>query len=380
MSKVKLSAIGRMVQAEHGVVSSFPDDFFGYFGWPTVAHSGDGALVVAASGLRNAHVCPFGRTVICRSEDGGRTWTSPQVVNDSPLDDRDAGLVAAGGGRMVLTWFTTDNRQQMAARLQALDDERKAAHWRAGLARVTDAAVDRYGGAWMRHSDDGGLSWGPPTKLLVTTPHGPIRLQTGVLLFVGKHFPSMEGFWRGDGAIAVLSSSDGGREWDVVSTLPVCRETADNNYHEAHVGEVADGRLVVLIRIENAEGNPLDAAGIENFSLVQTVSDDRGHTWSPPEPLNFHGSPPHLLSHSSGALVCTYGCRQGDFGQRAMVSRDGGESWDYDLILRDDGSDGDLGYPSSVELTDGSIFTVYYQRERPGAQCALLWTRWALPD
>ena len=63
-----------------------------------------------------------------------------------------------------------------------------------------------------------------------------------------------------------------------------------------------------------------------------------------------------------------------------MVSRDGGESWDYDLILRDDGSDGDLGYPSSVELADGSIFTVYYQRERPGAQCALLWTRWALPD
>ena len=113
---------------------------------------------------------------------------------------------------------------------------------------------------------------------------------------------------------------------------------------------------------------------------MQTVSDDRGHTWSPPEPLNFHGSPPHLLSHSSGALVCTYGCRQGDFGQRAMVSRDGGESWDYDLILRDDGSDGDLGYPSSVELADGSIFTVYYQRERPGAQCALLWTRWALPD
>ena len=167
---------------------------------------------------------------------------------------------------------------------------------------------------------------------------------------------------------------------DSVSTLPVCRETADNNYHEAHVGEVADGRLVVLIRIENAEGNPLDAAGIKNFSLVQTVSDDRGHTWSPPEPLNFHGSPPHLLSHSSGALVCTYGCRQGDFGQRAMVSRDGGESWDYDLILRDDGSDGDLGYPSSVELADGSIFTVYYQRERPGAQCALLWTRWALPD
>lgn len=175
-----------------------------------------------------------------------------------------------------------------------------------------------------------------------------------------------------------MSSSDGGREWDVISTLPLCRKTVENNYHEAHVGEAADGRLVALMRIENAEGYALDAAGIDNFSLVQTVSEDRGHTWSTPEPLGFHGSPPHLLAHSSGALVCTYGYRKGAYGQRAMISRDGGASWEYDLILRDDGADSDLGYPSSVELDDGSIFTVYYQQERAGGQCSLLWTRWFL--
>jgi hypothetical protein len=48
--------------------------------------------------------------------------------------------------------------------------------------------------------------------------------------------------------------------------------------------------------------------------------------------------------------------------------------------LRDDGPGRDLGYPSSVELADGSVFTVYYQQERVGGQCALLWTRWFLPD
>ena len=101
--KVRFKPAGRKVEAEHGVASSFPDDFFGYFGWPTVAWTQRGILVVAASGLRNDHVYPFGRTVICRSGDDGKSWTSPQVVNDSPLDDRDAGLVSTGGEKLVLT-------------------------------------------------------------------------------------------------------------------------------------------------------------------------------------------------------------------------------------------------------------------------------------
>ena len=69
MSKVKLIAAGRSVRAQHGVVRSFPDDFFRYFGWPTVAQTGSGVLLVAASVLRNEHFCPFGRTILCRSED-----------------------------------------------------------------------------------------------------------------------------------------------------------------------------------------------------------------------------------------------------------------------------------------------------------------------
>ena len=92
MSKIKLKASVQNVRREHRVVCSFSDDFFGYFGWPTVAQIDGEVLLVAASGLRNDHVCPFGRTVICRSEDQGISWTSPQVVHDSPLDDRHAGV------------------------------------------------------------------------------------------------------------------------------------------------------------------------------------------------------------------------------------------------------------------------------------------------
>ena len=39
----------------------------------------------------------------------------------------------------------------------------------------------------------------------------------------------------------------------------------------------------------------------------------------------------------------------------------------------------DHGYPSSVELSDGSILTVYYQRYRDDAFASILQTRWELP-
>ena len=115
------------------------------------------------------------------------------------------------------------------------------------------------------------------------------------------------------------------------------------------------------------------------FSLMQTESDDGGRTWTTARPLGFHGSPPHLLRHSTGVLVLTYGYRQAPFGQRVAFSRDDGATWEHDWIVREDGPDGDLGYPATVELADGSLFTVCYQKAAAGEKCSLLWSRWTLP-
>ncbi len=99
--------------------------------------------------------------------------------------------------------------------------------------------------------------------------------------------------------------------------------TDDGNYHEPHVVETQDGKLIGMIRVQNMAGSPpLEDAGVTNFSLAQTESTDGGQTWTTAEPLNFHGSPLHLLAHSSGALICVYGYRQTGYGQRAMISRD----------------------------------------------------------
>ena len=113
---------------------------------------------------------------------------------------------------------------------------------------------------------------------MLTTPHGPIRLRTGPLLFVGKYFVNMESFSGGEGLVTAMTSIDGGREWTLVGTLPVCQKTVENQYHEAHVCELLDGRLLALVRVEDADGHPIGEAGIENFSMVQTFSEDRGRT------------------------------------------------------------------------------------------------------
>ena len=375
---MRLKRVERKIEAEHGVVCSFADDFFGYFGWPTVAKFDDGTLAVAASGMRNEHVCPYGRNVICRSTDEGKTWTGVRVVNDSPLDDRDTGAVCVGGKEILLSWFTTDNRCYLKGR-----DPETVKNWQPGLSEVTDEVAKRWLGAWVARSDDGGESWGHPIRVPVTAPHGPIRLKSGTLLYFGKEFlVDMEGFREGTGGIAAMRSLDHGETWERMGIVPLLEGTVEENYHEPHVAELSDGKLVGLIRFENSRhGRSVDEMGLVNFSLLQTFSDDGGRTWSEAEPLGFHGSPPHLLAHTGGALVGVYGCRLKPYGERVMISRDQGQSWNYDLILRDDGPDSDLGYPSSVELDDGSILTVYYQKKYSSEEkCSLLWSRWKLMD
>ena len=66
-------------------------------------------------------------------------------------------------------------------------------------------------------------------------------------------------------------------------------------------------------------------------------------------------------------------------GQRVSLSRDDGKTWEHDFIIRDDGPHFDLGYPSTVELPGGELFTVYYQKTAADEKCSLLWSRWSLP-
>ncbi|MGB1890401.1 MAG: sialidase family protein [Candidatus Latescibacterota bacterium] len=371
----------KALRVQHGVIASFPGDFFGYFGWPTVTLMPSGRLVVVASGFRNDSSCPVGRTVLCHSDDGGQKWTSPRVVNDSPLDDREAGIASLGEGQLLLSWFSSDPRDSTDGVQWPPADAEQRERWNAGYARMDSVPAADYAGAWMCLSEDGGARWGQPQRLILTAPHGPISLQTNSLLLLGKYVSSVESFARGDGAVASMRSTDGGRSWALGGTVPLIPNTVEAQYSDPHCVELPDGTLLGLICFQGSPDGSSSGGRVTDYSLVQTRSENRGRQWSMPKPLGFHGTPPHLIHHSSGAIICTYGHRQEPYGQRAMVSYDAGNSWEYDLVLRDDGFDPDLGYPASVELPDRSILTVYYQRvDGVRDPCSLLWTRWILPE
>jgi len=58
-----------------------------YLGWATLARTRTGELIVAFSGDRDAHVCPWGKTQIIRSLDQGKTWTKDrQITRNSPFN------------------------------------------------------------------------------------------------------------------------------------------------------------------------------------------------------------------------------------------------------------------------------------------------------
>ena len=89
---------------KHSIVSRITEGAFRYQAWPTLTRGEDGTLYVGASGHRRNHICPFGTDVMYVSHDEGESWTCPIIINDTWLDNRDAGMLACGAegqGRLV---------------------------------------------------------------------------------------------------------------------------------------------------------------------------------------------------------------------------------------------------------------------------------------
>jgi len=350
------------IRAEHQVICKQPGR---YIGWPTVAQKQDGELLVVLSGDRDEHVCPFGKTQIVRSADGGETWTEPETINDTVLDDRDAGILVCRSGVVIISWFTSLAFEQHDYR-EAYGDA-VVDGWQAVTAGLTDQDREEGLGHWIRRSADGGRTWQPMQRIFGTAPHGPIQLDDDRLIFLGN------GEEEGERTVTAEQSPDDGASWEIVGRVPFPEDVA-GDWCEPHLAQATDGRLVAHFRHERG--------GEGERYLWQSESDDAGRTWTLAHKLPIWGYPPHLIRLRDGRLLTTYGYRRAPFGQRACLSADGGDTWDLDneIVLRDDAESGDLGYPASVELQDGDMFTVYYQIDQPGEKTCLMGTRWALPD
>jgi hypothetical protein len=346
-----------------------------YIGWPTIAKTTTNELVAVFSGDRDAHVCPWGKTQMVKSSDNGKTWSDPVTINNTPLDDRDAGMILTQKGTWLVSWFTSlafDNKPQVA--WQNLPDS-VLNSWTRHIEKLNPEIRNRWLGNWVRRSIDRGKTWGEYRNSIVTSPHGPIQLKDGRLLYVGinnrvgdKTRPQTPDTKR----IAAAESKDDGKTWNIIGYIPVPEhlDPGAQAFHEPHVVEAADGKLVAMIRHHGKPGQ---------YYLFQTESMDGGKTWSTAHQTPIWGYPPHLIRLKNDWLLVSYGRRKPPYSERACISRDDGKTWDVDNEITIQGApNSDLGYPASVQLNDGSIYTVYYQIPQNGEKTCLMGTHWKL--
>ncbi len=347
-------------RAEIAVISKEPHY---YHGWPTIARLRGGRLVLVWSGGREAHVCPFGRVELMASDDGGRTWTWPRVILDGPIDDRDAGILETAAGTLLATTFTSLAYEPVLEKAKNWPEERLA-RWNAAHHRLPAEERKKDLGVWIVRSTDGGRTWSARQDSLVNSPHGPIQLGDGRLLYAGKDL------WREGTRVGACESRDDGKSWSWLAEIPARAGDDPRQYHELHAVETADGRIVCQIR----NHNKADAG-----ETLQCESSDGGKTWSAPHGIGVWGLPSHLLRLRDGRLLMSYGHRRKPFGNQARVSSDHGRTWSAPVAVSEDGAGGDLGYPSTAEIEDGTLVTVWYERLKASPCAVLRQARWTLP-
>ena len=348
---MKITKIG-----EPEIIMQNPDSRHNYFAWSTAARLQNGKIAVVASGYRLFHVCPFGKTVISYSEDDGKTYTIPAPVMDTPLDDRDGGILPFGKTGVIVTSFNNAVKSQ----------RRWAEGWakRNGYKEYIDAYLDtvtpeteeKYLGSTFRISNDCGVTFGPIYKCPISSPHGPCELPDGTILWVGRTFTDDGGANGGKEKVQAYKINLDGTSEFVGEIEPIYINGELMCSEEPHAIALKDGTVICHIRVED-EKSPKTA-----FTVFQSVSKDGGKTWTKPEMLlEMHGgAPAHIMQHSSGALISVYGDREKPYGIKAMISLDNGKTWDTNHDIYINGISVDIGYPSTVELADGSLTTVFY--------------------
>ena len=341
-----------------------------YCGWPTLTRRSNGQLLVVWSGGREQHVCPFGRVDFMKSDDEGKTWSWPRTLLDGAIDDRDAGVLETANGSLLVTTFTSlayvDYELKKAIRQK--DSEQgwpkdRLQNWLAVHERLNEKQRQDELGQWMIRSTDGGITWSARYPSIVNSPHGPIQLSDGRQLYAGVKL------WDPSRTVGVCQSADDGQSWTWLAEIPTRPGDDAKNYHELHAVEAGDGTIIVQIRNHNTA---------DNRETLQCESKDGGKTWTIPHSIGVWGLPSHLLRLSDGRLLMSYGHRRKPFGIQARLSQDSGESWSEPLSIASDGVGGDLGYPSTVELSGGRLLTVWYERMKQSPKAVLRQAEWSI--
>lgn len=270
------------------------------------------------------------RLVEIHSDDGGKTWSTPQTVqeNISKMNVMSASLVKTTSGKILLIYIRIDS--------------------------------NRFANLWYKESTDQGASWSEPIQLshgkeglIFAVNSAAIRLKSGRILLAAYGSPSA---WQKDEHFVSFSyySDDEGQTWHRSDNQVDCPL---RGAMEPEIEQLSDGRILMLIRTQTTR-------------MYRSFSQDGGQTWSPAEKTDIvHPEAPMLLQRIPGEkapliliwnnAVVPGADHQGPRTPLTLgLSYDDGTTWEK-LINIEDNSQGSYCY-ASMDFRDDILHLVYY--------------------
>ena len=314
----------------------------GYCAWPNLTVLDDGCIGALVFN-QGSHGRVEGDIELWVSRDGRPPWTRRSMVTQHPPGEsrfnvaggmgHDGTLIALVGG-----WLRP---QRLPIRTDNLLDPL--------VCRSADA-----GYTW----EVAGAMTGPPGagKLI---PFGNVRVGQDGSLYVAAYdcrmsSPAMESRLS---SVYIFRSTDNGRTWGAAQLI------GRDGFTETDILQAPDGHWLAAARTLNDYANP--SSPHSNAWVTLWRGDRTATTWEQHNPLTLPWQHPgNLLQLQDGRILFTCGNRvRGSYGVFVRVSEDQGATWAPPLALVGDLSHvgrADLGYPSTVQLADGTLVTAYY--------------------
>ena len=155
----------------------------------------------------------------------------------------------------------------------------------------------------------------------------------------------------------IFRSTDNGHHWGDATLI------GRDGFVETDILQTRDGHWLAAARTLHDSAHPENPHSNAWVTLVR--GDRDAATWEPSDPLTLPWQHPgNLLQLSDGRILFTCGNRvRGSYGVFVRVSEDQGKTWRAPLILVDGLlhiGRADCGYPSTIQLADGTLVTAYY--------------------
>src|SRR5690606_2551349 len=117
-------------------------------------------------------------------------------------------------GSLLITTITNDQWESKLESATPGKDDARFARWRAVRDRVSVEVRKSELGCFLFRSTDGGVTWSARQSIPLHSPHGPIQLRDGRLLYPGL------ARWLAEPKMGVCQSVDDGVTWTWLADIP----------------------------------------------------------------------------------------------------------------------------------------------------------------